>query len=556
MYMRTIFLTLSSALVMLSTKANNVAVSNVTTSGQDVTAGANNAANFTYIEFDLNWDNSWRIGAGATNWDAVWVFAKFKIETGGACTAGSTWYHCSLSPTDGHHSITTNNGTAGTINTGLNVAGTYGNGVFLYRSANGNGAINWDDIKLRWRYRNDGLFDDCKVTVQVFAIEMVYVPQASFYVGDGAVASLVGQFESGTTSAALQITSEGALTCGGGGAGSLGNNNASGQAATTDDFNDATSKALPAAFPKGYNDYYCMKYEVTQYQYVEFLNTLDGTQQAARGGTATAATYFPAGAGAPVTRVGVKCKNAPVGAVPGEYGCDYDDDDTYNETDVDGMYWALSYLSTIDLLAYLDWACLRPMTELEFEKSCRGTLAAVAGEYPWGTTTGTLAAAVSNIGSYQELVTTASANYNGTGLGGPTRGGVFATGVSTRITSGASYYGIMELGGNVWEEVVTVGTAAGRSFTGVHGNGAINSAGAADVDFWPGINGNSTTTSANAVYGGVTGCTGYAGISFAGGTWNSSTTWLRVSDRQYRGQWTSANTRDQRNGGRGVRTAP
>ena len=57
---------------------------------------------------------------------------------------------------------------------------------------------------------------------------MVYVPQGSFYVGDGQTlnAELYGNFEEGTTGNAFQITSEAAITLGGGGAGSLGNNNA------------------------------------------------------------------------------------------------------------------------------------------------------------------------------------------------------------------------------------------------------------------------------------------------------------------------------------------
>ena len=37
-----------------------------------------------------------------------------------------------------------------------------------------------------------------------------------------------------------------------------------------------------------------------------------------------------------------------------------------------------------DLTSYLDWSGLRPMTEFEYEKACRGTLNPVAYEYPWG----------------------------------------------------------------------------------------------------------------------------------------------------------------------------
>ena len=41
----------------------------------------------------------------------------------------------------------------------------------------------------------------------------------------------------------------------------------------------------------------------------------------------------------------------------------------------------------MNLCTYLDWAGLRPMTELEYEKICRGPSAPVAGEYAWGSTT-------------------------------------------------------------------------------------------------------------------------------------------------------------------------
>ena len=39
-----------------------------------------------------------------------------------------------------------------------------------------------------------------------------------------------------------------------------------------------------------------------------------------------------------------------------------------------------------DAIRYSAWVGLRPMTELEFEKACRGPLATVDGEFPWGDT--------------------------------------------------------------------------------------------------------------------------------------------------------------------------
>ena len=136
------------------------------------------------------------------------------------------------------------------------------------------------------------------------------------------------------------------------------------------------------------------------------------------------------------------------------------------------------------------------------------------------------------------------------------RVGNFAQAATTQLLAGAGYTGIMELSGNVWEDVVLVGCVGGRSFTGLHGNGSLNVNGEADVNFWPGINGNNTPGNPNLAYAGVTGCTGVAGISFTAGTWNNSI-WLTTSDRSYRGiGWNGINTRDNRNGGRGSRLAP
>jgi hypothetical protein len=44
----------------------------------------------------------------------------------------------------------------------------------------------------------------------------------------------------------------------------------------------------------------------------------------------------------------------------------------------------------------------------------------------------------------------------------------------------------MELSGNLWERPVTIGTATGRGFTGLHGNGALDASGFANVSNWPG----------------------------------------------------------------------
>jgi formylglycine-generating enzyme required for sulfatase activity len=552
------FITAGLMLIASIAYANDLTLSTASLTGQDVTAGANNVANFTFIQFDVNWSNSWRTSTGPNNWDAAWIFVKYQVNSGTGCTVDLTWRHATLSNNSGHHSVTNTNGVAASFS-----AAADGTGVFVYRSADGSGSIDWDQVLLRWNYGADGILDACNVTVRVYAIEMVYVPQGSFFAGDGAFDR--GQFESAISGSPYQFTSEASINLGGGGAGSMGNNNRNGQTAGTvvDDFNDATTVVLPAAFPKGFAAFYTMKYEITQEQYVEFLNVLTPTQQLARHG-ATAVNQYFTGAATPPNRNGVRCRTLPVVLtnILGVYACDLNNNGVFNQT-ADGQNLAMPHLSGMDLMAYWDWSGLRPMTELELEKACRGPLPSVLNEHAWGSSSlyATSYAALTNAGAGNELpnspsTTVGNSVYSTTanvvGIQGPMRVGIFATATSSRVVAGASYYGVMEMSGNVWEVVVGVGHVAGRSFTGLHGNGSISTAGFANVDFWPGASGNSVHTTANGSPN--TGSTQAVGLMFRGGSY-LNTQWLRVSDRDYSG-WNGLNTRDNRMGGRGVRTAP
>lgn len=532
-------------------KSNNIVVSNVSLTGQNTSAGLNNAANFTFVKFNLSWDNSFRLGSGPNNWDAAWVFVKFQITGGTGCTASTVWKHATIA-TSGHSGPAS--GPASASIDGVSDT----RGVFIYRSSNGSGPNTWTDFQIRWNYATDGVLDACSVTVKVFAVEMVYVPTGSFYLGDGIFPGN-GRFE-GTpygVGNVFQVTSttEPAIL-GGGGAGSLGNNNTTGQL-IVDDFNTATSRSMVASytngFPNGFNKFYSMKYEIGQEQYMEFLNTLTGTQQASRTNAIVPGNFHGSGSSSPSARCGVKCISPPSGATPGQYACDLNNNGTVNEVNGDGRYLAMPFLSSPDVLAYLDWSGLRPMTELELEKACRGALLPVPGEFAWGNATATFVSTLTNAGADNELSATVGANYN-VALSGPTRAGMFATGTSTRIQAGATWYGIMDMTGNVLENTVTVGNVAGRSFRGTNGNGALNAFGHADVDYWPGINGNNDPTAPNGTNG--TGVTGYAGSAIALGSFSNGTQLAPVSDRQFRAGWNGLVNRNTNTGGRGVRTAP
>jgi formylglycine-generating enzyme required for sulfatase activity len=211
----------------------------------------------------------------------------------------------------------------------------------------------------------------------------------------------------------------------------------------------------------------------------------------------------------------------------------------------DGQWIACNFLSWMDGAAYSDWAGLRPMTELEYEKACRGTVAPLANEYAWGSSSATAANNITNPGTNNETTNTSGANAvfnNQYYVPAPLRVGVFAKSAATRAQSGASYYGIMELSGNLMEHVVTVGNATGRSFTGMHGNGALSSNGHANEIAWPGLSNGEVTE--------------LAGYGFRGGAWNYNYLYLCTSNR-YIAAFTLASTGRALNSSfRAVRSVP
>ena len=229
-------------------------------------------------------------------------------------------------------------------------------------------------------------------------------------------------------------------------------------------------------------------------------------------------------------RNGIRCDATIHATNPIIFYCDFNGNGIPNEP-TDGEFIACNYLSWPDLIAYADWAGLRPMTELEYEKACRGTANPIAGEYAFGSATATASASgPTNSGANNETATNGGNCLYSGGVAGPVRSGFAATSSSSRYSAGASFYGVMELSGNLWKRPVTVGNATGRLFTGLHGNGALDANGNADVSLWPG--------------------TGATGSGYRGGGWNGGATNARVSDRSY-----AANTNANRNNNNGVRLA-
>jgi len=338
---------------------------------------------------------------------------------------------------------------------------------------------------------------------------MVYVPQGDFTIGDGSgTTAAVNSFLGSNVLNSASMTVTGAFETGT--STFYMNNEPVGSVLTVNN--------VPAAFPKGNYGFYMTKYEITEGQYMEFLNTLGTAQQTTR--------------------------------APGSFGTNRNQLQQavlpYSTTRPDR---AQNFLGWADVTAYLDWACLRPGSETEFEKACRGN-GSTLGEYAWGNLViapgTTFAGAATENGTETFIAgncTYGNGTYtNGDGAIGPARVGIYATSSSTRQTAGASYFGIMDMSGNVMEYYVGIhSTPASNALTRTWGNGALDAAGQHDVTTWPANNTTATNGSAANL------------IGLRGGAYNNGIAQLQVSDRNYMYNNPNQIGRNAQNGGRGIR---
>lgn len=266
-----------------------------------------------------------------------------------------------------------------------------------------------------------------------------------------------------------------------------------------DDQQSKWNTTLAAAYPSGFFGFYVMKYEISQDQYVRFLNKLSLEQQKARtigdallsipqGGYVFGSSHTE-----PEARNGIIVSTVSEGGNPVVFANNLTKTgEGYSQPD-DGLTIACNFLNPLDMLAYADWTGLRPMSEMEFEKAGRAAYPATPelGEYAWNSgklgdihVKGTL----ENPGTAAERFDGANVNVENK-LTGPVRCGSFAAKGGTRIDAGASYWGVMELSGNLAEICYNV-NVDGRSFQGIaqaHGDGIINANGTTNMttSYWP-----------------------------------------------------------------------
>ncbi len=454
------------------------------------------------FRFDIRWNDSWRRTwtdrtGQVENWDAAWVFVKVR-------TAGGDWQPALLRAA----------GAQVPDGCVLQVADD-GTGALLYRAAPGDGPVEFGGVRLPWDIARQGLAAAEAGDVRVIGLEMVYVPKGPFFLGSGGTDG--GCFHaapSGPLPYRLQrpyaITGENAFAM----AETPGALTRSPHSDSHGDHAGERAGDIPAAYPKGVRAFYCMKHELSQGQYAAFLNMLPPGQAAERNGAKPGWGCTLAGEH-PDIRAGVPTR-------------------------------ACNFLNWPDAAAYADWAGLRPMTEFEFEKACRGAAPPVPYEYAWGNAR--ICAwlyEINDLLSAEALVLNPAAGRVGnaaykttTGwkMGSPMRCGLFRASAvqAAREATGATYYGILDMSGNNYELAITAGHPAGRAFTGLHGNGALTAEGNADVPSWPGAEA--------------------AGTGSRGGCWSVGPNQLRISDRSLAAG--AVSTRNWGGGWRGVRTAP
>ncbi len=374
------------------------------------------------VIFDIQWKNSWN---NSKNHDAVWVFMKFE---------GFWNNHVKLLP-NGHKVLQNRSGASSAPAIEVSKDSL---GFLLFPSEKYRGEINYK-LQVLIDTTNQKV-DRRKLTgLSVYGLEMVYIPQGAFSLGspDEAAIKRAAFYESdasGNPAGQIKITSEKAIPVG----------PEQGSLYYWSEqplYNGDQKGPVPEAFPKGFEAFYVMKYELTQGQYAAFLNKLPGASTSTRAPIAGRDYYKKRG--------GIHLK--------------------------DGKYKAespnrpMNFISFTDGLAYTDWAALRPLTELEYTKAARGPSKPIPAEFVWGTNTYDQLERYVN--TEAELVFTNSRTES-------------ELTDQNRPVFGASYYWVMDLSGSLWEKVITIGNPIGRSFKGSHGDGLLSFGNATNED-WP-----------------------------------------------------------------------
>jgi len=380
-----------------------------------------------YVYLTVAWDNAWHTDK---NKDGVWIFFKLNHQN------DIRSQRHAFVKSAGH--VLVHNYLANKITPSFYVP-AHAAGVMIYPNQKYRGPLQWRiKVELDLAALSGIDFGSNVVFGTALGVEMVNIPRGSFYIGDS---DSLSQEESSSfyefvSKQPLNIQSEKAISFGQKPGDIFYKNNERAQ------YRGDLGGPIPETFPKGYNSFWIMKYEMTEGQYVAFLNSISNSPSQMRANFGGKMYYNDRGS--------IEFK--------------------------DGLYQTphpdrpANFVSWDDGCGFADWAGLRPFTELEYEKACRGPRKPAAGDFPWGTNS-------------REKVSRYYSEHGDL---------VFERGLDESMLSdtnlelfGASYYWVMDLSGSLWERVVSIGSEKGRSFIGTHGDGRIDGEGNATNSDWP-----------------------------------------------------------------------
>lgn len=468
----TMKLFLAAAMASASSLAGPLAISNV--SLRTINRRA------TAIQLDLSWQNGWK---DEVNHDAVWLFAKYSLDD------GETWRHATL-------------GASGVNPPGFKPGSDAGldilvpedrKGAFVRNTAEGIRSPASEGLRLVWDLAADGVSFTEKAQVRVFGLEMVYVPEGPFIVGEFSARKYFNGYPPTLIGSPDATNRYGLAGIGLAGTGTNEDPYRGLHAGLGRPYN-VTSAVFTNDYPNGYRAFYLMKHELTRQSYLDFLNTLSEAQRTAllakhRRVNNDVTTYpFYGSTGNIVIETLPNGRTFVTNAQSWRAL-------VFNE----GGTSAAGYSGDEQFLAYLDWAALRPMTDLEYEKACRGTGQPFQMEMPWGVSSFATLSSLANVNTPSERSATA---YTPVQLGGTYHLRVGQTPLSNWHASvdaanaaeaGASYYGALDMSGNGGERCVytasgspTAGNAfSAARYSGLHGDGELTVDGLSDVADWP-----------------------------------------------------------------------
>lgn len=478
--MRPILLLLTAFLLLQTAHTTNLQITHV-----ERIEGADNTRSRGFV-VTLEWENSWH---NARNHDAAWIFLKYLTEDGASA-------HIFLEPGSAEQLY---KGDATMPEAALDVAEDR-TGVFVYAREEYRGPLSYRFYVALDTSAGPVLNYPGNAQLRCYGVEMVYIPEGPFSLGDPDTLALnFGAYyrsgTGGTFDGLYQINSADQEIPVGPEVGSL-------NYRVEDIIYQGDQRGpIPPSFPNGYGAFYLMKYELSQGLYADFLNTL-GDFPAAHRANFGSRGYSDAG-----------------GTIHLEGDCYVADAPTRRNV---FMHWD-------DMMAWTDWAALRPYTEFEYTKAACGPQSPLPLEYPW------------NNSSLDGLMRTVDPDTKAMQmLNGLTEADLTEV---NRTAFGASYYWVLDLAGGMWEKVITPADLVGRQFTGPHGNGTVDYYGFADVNEWPtGFHGES------AGYG-------YRGGGYYGRPgWGDFNPYSPIAYRLY-GAW-SGGPRNVAYGFRAARTAP